>query len=108
MKPHPKAMKAMKRGVTHTWKQKRTLKARLLLLKSISGTTRFALMMAMHEADRPLTMSALSRAVRKPTSVVSHQLLALKKAGLVNRRKAGREVRYTLHNHRLESLLGLR
>lgn len=74
------------------------------LMGALSNPTRIRALFALLEAGE-LTVGELSKAVRMSGSATSHQLKVLRDLGLVERRREGRRVFYSLADDHLGVLL---
>lgn len=74
------------------------------LMGALSNPTRIRALFALLESDE-LTVGELSKAVRMSESATSHQLKVLRDLGLVERRREGRRVYYSLADDHLGVLL---
>lgn len=74
------------------------------LMGALSNPTRIRALFALLEAVE-LTVGELSKAVRMSESATSHQLKVLRDLGLVERRREGRRVFYSLADDHLGVLL---
>jgi ArsR family transcriptional regulator len=66
------------------------------LLRAISGSSRLKILYLLSQVSNPgLTITDISKILNASLSRISHQMRILKKSGLVNAEKQGRNVIYT-------------
>ena len=75
------------------------------LFRALGDETRLALVARLARASRPMTVTEAAGCCGVHLSGVSRHLAALRKAGIVEARKEGREVRYSLDCGALALLL---
>ena len=74
----------------------------LRLLKCIADATRFQILMTLEDGER--CVCEIIEELREEQSLISHHLRALRKCGLIRRRREGKKIMYRLAD---PSILGL-
>ena len=73
------------------------------LFKIFGDTTRIKIMYALYEGE--MCVCAISELLSMTQSAISHQLKTLKDANLVNARRDGKEIYYSLSDEHVKSII---
>ncbi|WP_227428925.1 ArsR/SmtB family transcription factor [Psychrobacter sp. I-STPA6b] len=75
------------------------------MLKALADSNRLQLLLLLQQCDSPLCVSEIATQTGDKITTVSNRLKQLHDAGLVNKRRDGQHILYTLQDAHVEALL---